>query len=193
MFASLGLAARGRGDTLTPYSEPALYDNGGKFMGHLLGYSPPALYLMFKMSSGEDIILPLVRKNGPLTWDVGTLSYVSNDCTGQAYSFGGRTAGDRFTVIGPGNVLYFLSENGTSSATVNSFYGPNGCAADVARGHTLYPMNPTFSLDSVFQMPFKIGNGSVQDVPAMNSWVMVSLALSLAACGWFVTRSAMRN
>ena len=193
LIVSFGMAAVAGAETLTPYSNPAAYDSSGKFMGHLLGYDGSSLYLLFKLSSGEDITLAVRKSNGNLTWATGLLWYTSNDCSGPAY-LGGAFANalDRYSAVGPGNVLY-VSGHDTVLTSIGSIYAGGVCSQRVlpsSYGYIL--MNPTVSLDSVFQPPFKIDNASIQGVPAMNRWVIVSLALTLAALGLLVSRLALK-
>src|SRR5712691_6789216 len=88
------LNIRGQGVTLTPVSNPAVFDSRGTFMGHVLSYgsdvsSPfvpqPVAYLIFKVNDTDNVILKIQKPlNGPLTWVTGPLYYATNNCSGQA-------------------------------------------------------------------------------------------------------------
>jgi len=181
------------GQTLTPVANPSVLDSSGKFMGHILGYGPGGyIYLLFKWNVNDDVVLTLRKVPGSaLAWGQGILYYQSPDCSGQAYGLDAGI-GERFATIGPNNVLY-LSAPGAlpqQSITTNSVSHPGSpCqAAPNTPAFNTVPVNPTVSLDTLFQGPFRVTNVDQQSVPMLSPLVLALLAGSLAAAGLIIMK-----
>ena len=177
------------GQTLTPVANPTVLDHNGKFMGHVLGYTASSfVYLLFNLNTNEHVVLPLhaVPGSGLAWWQGPFLLYQSFDCTGQAYS-ADPGVGERYAMIGPNNVLY-LSAPGASpqqSININSIkYPDHPCqGGNAGQWDNLVPVNPTVSLDTLFQGPFRVTDVAQESVPAISPLVLAMLAASLAAAG----------
>jgi hypothetical protein len=194
------------GQTLTTVANPSLFDNGGKFMGHIMSGDPTQLYLMFRLNGSETIILKVERfgpvmggmqgpLSGQLKWTKGILYYPTTDCTGPGFIPAPNitTVVDRLAAVGPGNILYVNRAVGTQSATIRAFFN-GGCHpfGDMALVN-LYPADPAVNLDTLFTEPFKTADGPSQapsqaQAPALGMKTLLLLALSLGAAGLWFTR-----
>ena len=191
ILASLLSAFTAHGQTLTPVANPSVLDSSGKFMGHILGYEPGGyVYLLFKLNVNDHVVLTLhtVPGNALAWWQGPNLYYQSPDCSGQAYGLDAGI-GERYATIGPNNVLY-LSAPGASqqSINVNSMKFPDSPCQATSGARTVAPVNPTVSLDTLYQGPFRATNVDQQGVSILSPLVLALLAGSLAAAGLIIMR-----
>jgi len=174
--------------SITPVADPIVRDNTGKFVGHILGSrGNNAFDFLFTVNGSNHILLSAetVPGNG-LRWIARSfLFYQSTNCTGQAYA-SDPGVGEVYSTIDEANTLYLSAAHATPQPlTVNSVKIPgNPCSPPFLTFHTdLVPVNPTISLDSVFQLPLTTADIAQQNAPAVSGSVLIALAAVLAVVG----------
>jgi hypothetical protein len=197
----LGFSVAIFGQTLSPVANPSITDSAGKFVGHVLSYgednadvtfvSPSEVAsVLFKFNSTERVILRMQRPiGGALTWISGPLFYTSNNCSGQAFLLRRPDVVDRPAAVGPSNILFIPDLPLVSQAlTINSVLDHASCVSYSFSDPNLVAANPSVSLDSQFQAPFKIEDVTAQAAPAISATVSILLVVALAAVGIFVSK-----